>query len=514
LVTCGEDGIVRLFNLQGDCVQSIAHPGPVRSVKALGDNVPLGDFLTACADKSVRVFTRSVARFADEKARREFKEIGELVQAAGGMKQLDTSKLEDASALQKPGTKNGQVKVLRIEGRPNPIAFQWSEDMHEWIEIGEAMGAGAGGAGSGGGGSGGARSKYEGKEYDFVSDVYLTDEHVVKLCFNADDDPEEVTERFSTIYQVPADMRQQILDFVRPKCNAAAGSARKARLAQEQAQKIVLQQVPSWTSGSFETYSAANVAAMEKKLRESNAALAEQKHPHALTKEADVKAMADLFTSLRDPTQFHVAAFSPGEVVVVKHMLQWPAEHGLAVLDCLRVLMVHAGANAALGNDELVHARLFALVSEGKKDTYKILALKILSNFVAKRARAPSERAESHPTVPKPVMSFLSEALTQLADSAQAENENLALAYVMFLHKSVFQNNLRLTDAVLPQLVLRLCSPLFLVLLCSLFSVLAACSIVCWFGRLKIHDTEFFTLIATGICEVRFFGCAGSVRGC
>jgi hypothetical protein len=121
-----------------------------------------------------------------------------------------------------------------------------------------------------------ARSKYEGKEYDFVSDVYLTDEHVVKLAFNADDDPEEVTERFSTIYQVPADMRQQILDFIKPKCDKAAGERRKAAAAAAAIPKIVLLQVPSWISGSFETYSQLNHQAMEKKLRESNTILVEQ----------------------------------------------------------------------------------------------------------------------------------------------------------------------------------------------------------------------------------------------
>jgi len=77
----------------------------------------------------------------------------------------------------------------------------------------------------------------------------------------------------------------------------------------------------------------------------------------------------------------------------VKHLLQWPAEHSLAVLDCVRVLMVHAGANAALGGDEEVHADILALVAANQKDTAKVLALKIYSNWIAKRTRAPTERS-------------------------------------------------------------------------------------------------------------------------
>jgi len=473
LVTCGEDGMVRVFDFKGDCVQTIPHPGPVRSVKPLGGAGPdgaatadeEGDFLTACADKTVRVFTRCAARFAPEKLRSEFRELGELVRSAGGMKSLDTSSMEDESALQKPGTKNGQVKVLNISGRNVPIAYQWSDDLHEWIEIGEALGAGGGGGGGGAGGSsGGRRSMHEGREYDFVSDVYLTDEHVVKLAFNADDDPVEVTERFSTIYQVPQDMRQQILDFVRPKCDSAALESRRAREAAAAGSQVVLQQVPSWTSGSFETYSAANIAAMEKKIRESNAALvaADPPHPHALTKEADLRALQALFNSLRDTTQFHVAEFSDAEVSVVKHLLHWPADHSLAVLDCLRVLMVHSGANARLGSDAAVHERVFALVKEGKKDTHQLLALKFLSNWVAKRAREPCERAEGAPSAPRSVIDLLTRAIHELADVPAKENENLALAYIMFLH-----------------------------------------NIVCWIGRLKlVEKPDFFALLAKQICAL------------
>lgn len=388
LVTCGEDGFVRVFNLAGDNIQEIPHPGPVRSVKPLGDEAE-GDFMSACADKSVRVFTRCEARFAPSKLREEFRDIGALVKAAGGMKQLDTSTLQNESALAVPGTKNGQVKVLNITGRNVPIAYQWSDDLQEWVELGEALGAGGG---NGGNGPQQARSKIDGVEYDFVSDIYLTDEHKVKLGFNADDDPEEVTDRFCALYSVPHDMRQQILDFVRPKCDPVAGAQRKSQQEAAAAKKIVLQQVPSWTSGSFETYSQANIVAMEKKIRETNAALSEQQHPHALTGES-LKSLNALFESIRDPTQFHVAPFTAGEVAAVKHLMQWPTEHILPVLDCVRVLMVHAGANQALGADEQMHTLMFQHVNEGKKDTHKILAIKIVSNWVAKRTRSPSERS-------------------------------------------------------------------------------------------------------------------------
>jgi hypothetical protein len=189
-------------------------------------------------------------------------------------------------------------------------------------------------------------------------------------------------------------------------------------------------------------------------------------HPHAVT---DLKTLNVLFESIRDTTQYHVAPFTAAEVAVVHHLLQWPTEFILPILDCLRVLMVHAGANAALGGDAQVHTLMFKHVKDGAKDTHKILALKIVSNWVAKRTRSPSERSDfsakasknestpvcslfsfrsviffflcafryEQPSVPAPVTEYLIRTLNELSDAAASDNENLALAYVMLLHKSV-----------------------------------------------------------------------------
>ena len=55
LVTCGEDGNVKIWNTTGTLIQSIPHPGPVRCVKIL----PGDDIITGCADRVARVFTQS-----------------------------------------------------------------------------------------------------------------------------------------------------------------------------------------------------------------------------------------------------------------------------------------------------------------------------------------------------------------------------------------------------------------------------------------------------------------------
>ncbi len=151
-----------------------------------------------------------------------------------------------------------------------------------------------------------------------------------------------------------------------------------------------------------------------------------------------------------------------------------------------------------------MHENILKLVAANPKDTAKVLALKIYSNWIAKRTRDPSERsvdscclhhffflfassvffsvrlltllfhccfvclfvclcfARSDPaSVPQSVLDFLVRSLQSLSDSASSEVENVALAYVMLLH-----------------------------------------NVVCWFGRLKIKQSELYPLIAAGIVEL------------
>lgn len=454
LVTCGEDGFVRIFSVTGRLLQELGHPGPVRSVTPLGIE---GDFMTACTDKKVRVFTKVAQRFASEKERAEFKEIAALVKASG-MKGIDTSTLENEDALKQPGKKNGQVKVVNVAGRSVPIAYQWSDDLHEWIEIGEAMGA------SGSNGPSRGKAKLDGKEYDFVSDIWLTEEQKVQLGFNADDDPTEVTDRFCALYQIPADMRQQIYEFVEPKIDQERLAMRRSAAMQVDATpRVVLQQVPSWTTGSFETYTGANHQAMETKLIQTNAQMVQGKNPHGVTGD-ELKTFRVLLENLKDTMAYHSAGFSAGEIAIVKKMVQWPTEHVLAVMDAMRVLMLHLAANAALGGDAQVHTHLLAHVQASRatgKETHQILMLKIVSNWLAKRQRSQGERSDP-PTVPKDVVDYLSAVLAAMEPAAGAESsENLATAYVMLLH-----------------------------------------NIVLWLGRIKLAESELYPQIASGLCDL------------
>lgn len=65
------------------------------------------------------------------------------------------------------------------------------------------------------------------------------------------------------------------------------------------------------------------------------------------------------------------------------------------------------------------------------------------------------------PSVPPSVVDYLVRVLDACASSAASETETIALAYVMLTH-----------------------------------------NIICWYGRLRIAESELYPLIASGICEL------------
>lgn len=148
----------------------------------------------------------------------------------------------------------------------------------------------------------------------------------------------------------------------------------------------------------------------------------------ALTNEQDSKSLTLLFLTLRDITQYHSAPFTAGEVTVVKKLLQWPTEVILPVMDACRLLMMHSAANAILGEDSQVHNSLLQHVAAGKslKPSYEIMMFKIVSNWVAKRQRTPSERSVV-------VDEFLSEVVMRLADFILADIMNVCVILLCFI---------------------------------------------------------------------------------
>eukprot|EP00802_Teleaulax_amphioxeia_P011114 Tamp_11144.p1 GENE.Tamp_11144~~Tamp_11144.p1 ORF type:complete len:546 (+),score=114.45 Tamp_11144:55-1692(+) len=147
VVSGSEDRTARVWR-DGKCVGTIAHGGSVWSVAALPD----GDIATGCADSVARVFTRDASKVADEAVLQAHEAMIKAqtvsAQEVGGMKM---DQLPGTEALEVPGDKDGQTKIVRIEDKA--YAYSWNSIESKWDQVGTVVdGPGGGGGGGGGGG--------------------------------------------------------------------------------------------------------------------------------------------------------------------------------------------------------------------------------------------------------------------------------------------------------------------------------------------------------------------------
>lgn len=139
-------------------------------------------------------------------------------QGEGGASSLPPGiKVEEESALARPGTRNGENRFVRQDG--TVMAYAWDQAQSTWECIGEVMAGPRGQAGA-------ARQpkEHNGRTWDYVFDIDVKDgAPPLKLPYNVGEDPYEAADRFMEENQLPLTYRSQIADFILR--NAAPASA-------------------------------------------------------------------------------------------------------------------------------------------------------------------------------------------------------------------------------------------------------------------------------------------------
>ncbi|BFZ63849.1 WD repeat protein Lub1 [Saitoella coloradoensis] len=200
IVSCGEDRSLRVWK-DGECVQTIIHPAISVWDVAVAPN---GDVVTGASDGVVRVFTRDPARVADEATLKQYHEtIAAQAIPSNQVGDVQKDKLPGPEALTQPGTKEGQVLMVRVGAMVE--AHQWSSGQSQWLKIGEVVDA-----------VGSSRKQiYEGKEYDYVFDVDVQEGvPPLKLPYNARENPWDAASRFIERNGLQQEFTQQVVDFI------------------------------------------------------------------------------------------------------------------------------------------------------------------------------------------------------------------------------------------------------------------------------------------------------------
>ncbi|XP_048360052.1 phospholipase A-2-activating protein [Sphaerodactylus townsendi] len=180
-VTTGEDRSLRIWR-HGECTQTIRLPAQSVWCCCVLEN---GDIVVGASDGIIRVFTESLERTASLENIQAFeKELSQatLESKTGDLGDINADDLPGIEHLNEPGTRDGQTRLVKIDGKIE--AYQWSMNEDRWMKIGDVVGS------SGATQQTSGKVLFEGKEYDFVFTIDVNESGPsYKLPYNINEDP-------------------------------------------------------------------------------------------------------------------------------------------------------------------------------------------------------------------------------------------------------------------------------------------------------------------------------------
>ncbi|XP_030050029.1 phospholipase A-2-activating protein isoform X1 [Microcaecilia unicolor] len=180
-VTTGEDRSLRIWK-GGECTQTVRLPAQSIWCCCVLDN---GDIAVGASDGMIRVFTESLERRANPEELKAFEEelsTATIDPKTGDLGDINVEELPGKEHLDDPGTREGQTRLVKVEGKVE--AYQWSSSDRKWVKIGDVVGS------SGATQQTSGKVLFEGKEYDYVFTIDVNESGPsYKLPYNIIDDP-------------------------------------------------------------------------------------------------------------------------------------------------------------------------------------------------------------------------------------------------------------------------------------------------------------------------------------
>ncbi|KAL4964913.1 WD repeat PLAP family protein [Aspergillus stella-maris] len=344
LISSGEDRTVRVWNGE-QCIQTITHPAiSVWSVSVCQEN---GDIVTGASDRITRVFTRSPDRLASGEVVQQFetavKESAIPEQQVG---KINKEKLPGPEFLQqKSGTKDGQVQMIR-EANGSVSAHTWSAALGKWESVGTVVDSA---------GSSGRKTEYLGQDYDFVFDVDVEDgKPPLKLPYNLSQNPYEAATKFIGDNELPMSYLDQVAQFIVQNTQGATlgqssqepaggsdpwgqdkryrpGDAAQPASIPESRPKVL----PQKTYLSIKT---ANLKVIARKLQELNEKLVAEGSKDLSLSPSELDTVTSLCSELEKSNSLKESpALEAGVTLLFKVAAVWPAANRLPGLDLLRL---------------------------------------------------------------------------------------------------------------------------------------------------------------------------------
>lgn len=430
LVSAGEDRTVRVWS-GTQCVQTITHPAiSVWSVAVCQEN---GDIVTGASDRVTRVFSRSPERQAAPEVIQQFDEAvkGSAIPAEQVGK-VNKEKLPGPEFLQqRSGTKDGQVQMI-CESDGSVTAHTWSSATQEWIAVGTVVDSA---------GSSGRKTEYLGQDYDYVFDVDIEDgKPPLKLPYNVSQNPYDAATKFIQDNELPISYLDQVAQFITQNTQGATigqtqgptpagadpwGTERRYRPGDAEAQPSIPDSRPQvLPQKTYLSIRSANLKVISKKLKELNEKVLSEGDKEAALSPSEVDAVVALCGKLESSQRLPDSpVIEAGVPLIYRIATSWPTANRLPGLDLLRLLAAAAPfvATSEYDGDDLVSGLLSSGVFEAPLNVNNaMLAMRTFANLF--------ETAEGRDLAVKTFDKILAGVKSALANSGDSPNRNLTIA--------------------------------------------------------------------------------------
>lgn len=445
LVSAGEDRTVRVWD-GTQCVQTITHPAiSVWSVAACSQN---GDIVTGASDRVTRVFSRDPERQAAPEVIAQFDEAvkGSSIPAEQVGK-VNKEQLPGPEFLtQKSGTKDGQVQMIR-EADGSVTAHTWSSATSEWIAVGTVVDSA---------GSSGRKTEYLGQDYDYVFDVDIEDgKPPLKLPYNVSQNPYEAATKFIQDNELPISYLDQVANFITQNTQGATlgqsseptpsgadpwGTERRYRPGEGTASEDVPPPAPEprpqvLPQKTYLSIRSANLKVITKKLGELNEKIISDGGKDVALDPKEFESVVALSNQLETSQQL---ADSPvvetGVELIYRIATTWPVANRLPGLDLLRLLAAAAPFTAALEHNG--HNVVSGIIASGVFDSplnvnNAMLTIRMLANlFETETGRALAANTFDD---------IVSGVKSALVNSGNSPNRNLTIAIAtLYINYAVY----------------------------------------------------------------------------
>ena len=357
VIAGSEDGNVVIWDVTDGTnkdAQIIGHPGTVWKVEPLASNSSSCDFITACNDGNIRIFTRSPSKVASTSVIEAFDKAVQESKAtrSSGPTPEEIAKLPqwEMNSLTQ-GRSEGQVQVFQRDGKA--IAAQWSASSQTWIEVGEVTGQNAN-AGT-----------LNGQTYDHVLpieiDVPSGGVQTLQIGYNNGDNPFVTAQNFIDEHMLNQGYLAQIADYIRQRAGESAptlggtagGAASSGAPSAYSSAPTPMEVTPTYDYLPMKGYKSFDAGVDKKgltkvimKIREFNNEVTPSSKQLSSNEVNDI--LDTLSNTLSITNRYHSSTISDMELAIIHKMVtQWGTKHAFPALDLARMAVLHPDAASA-----------------------------------------------------------------------------------------------------------------------------------------------------------------------